>query len=79
METKYVVEYRVFKEATNPPYYTIEYMCFDDKGQFIVGGEPLLAGSSIEEIRDKLTEMLQALDKAVMDGIETDQIVPYRL
>lgn len=79
METKYVVEYRVFKEATNTPYYTIEYMCFDDKGQFIVGGEPLLAGSSIEEIRDKLTEMLQALDRAVMDGIETDQIVPDRL
>lgn len=79
MNTKYVVEYRVFKEATNPPYYAIEYMCFDEKGQFIVGGEPLLAGSSIEELRDKLTEMLQALDKAVMDGIETDQIVPDRL
>jgi len=65
------VEYRVVKEATNPPYYALEYMCFDDKGEFIVGGEPLLAGSSIEELRDKLTEMLQALDKAVMDGIET--------
>jgi hypothetical protein len=64
------VEYRVVKEATNPPYYALEYMCFDDKGEFIVGGEPLLAGSSIEELRDKLTEMLQALDKAVMDGIE---------
>lgn len=79
METKYVLEYRVFKEATNPPYYTIEYMCFDDKGQFIVGGEPLLAGRSIEELRDKLTEMQQALDKAVMEEIETDQIAPERL
>ncbi len=73
------VEYRVVKEATNPPYYAIEYMCFDDKGQFIVGGEPLLAGSSIEELRDRLTEMQQALDKAVMDGIETGQIAPERL
>jgi hypothetical protein len=27
METKYIVEYRVVKEATNPPYYAIEYMC----------------------------------------------------
>ena len=71
MNTKYVIEYRVVKEATNPPYYALEYMCFDDKGEFIVGGEPLLAGSSIKELRDKLTEMLQALDKAVMDGIET--------
>ena len=79
METKYVVEYRVFKEATNPPYYSLEYLCFDDKGEFIVGGEPLLAGSSIEELRDKLTEMLQALDKAVMDGVETGQIAPERL
>lgn len=79
METKYVLEYRVFKEATNPPYYTIEYMCFNDKGQFIVGGEPLLAGSSIEELRDTLTEMQQALDKAVMDGVETGQIAPERL
>jgi len=70
MNTKYVIEYRVVKEATNPPYYALEYMCFDDKGEFIVGGEPLLAGSSIEELRNKLTEMLQALDKAVMDGIE---------
>lgn len=74
METKYVVEYRVFKGATNPPYYTIEYMCFDDKGQFIVGGEPLLAGSSIEELRDKLTEMLQALDKAVMEENAPDRL-----
>jgi hypothetical protein len=77
MATK--IEYRVVKEATNPPYYTIEYMCFDEKGEFIVGGDPLLAGSSIEELRDTLTEMQQALDKAVMDGIETDQIVPDRL
>ena len=69
MATK--IEYRVVKEATNPPYYALEYMCFDEKGEFIVGGEPLLAGSSIEELRDTLTEMLQALDKAVMDGIET--------
>ena len=79
MDTKYVVEYRVVKEAISPPYYAIEYLCFDDKGEFIVGGEPLLAGRSIEEIRDKLTEMLQALDKAVMDGIETGQIAPDRL
>ena len=79
MNTKYVIEYRVVKEATNPPYYALEYLCFDDKGEFIVGGEPLLAGSSIEELRDKLTEMLQALDKAVMDEIKTDQIVPDRL
>lgn len=79
MDTKYVVEYRVFQGATNPPYYALEYLCFDDKGEFIVGGEPLLAGRSIEEIRDKLTEMLQALDKAVMDGIETGQIAPDRL
>jgi hypothetical protein len=71
MDTKYAVEYRVFQGATNPPYYALEYLCFDDKGEFIVGGEPLLGGRSIEEIRDKLTEMLQALDKAVMDGIET--------
>ena len=73
METKYVVEYRVVKGEISPPYYSLEYLCFDDRGEFIVAGEPVLAGSSIEEIRDKLTEMLQALDKAVMDGIETDQ------
>lgn len=79
METKYIVEYRVVKEATNPPYYALEYLCFDDKGEFIVGGEPLLAGSSIEELRDTLTEMQQALDKAVMDGIETGEIAPERL
>ena len=71
MDTKYVVEYRVFKEAISPPYYALEYLCFDDKGEFIVGGEPLLAGSSIENLRDTLAQMQQALDKAVMDGIET--------
>jgi hypothetical protein len=73
------IEYRVVQEATRPPYYSLEYLCFDDKGEFIVGGEPLLAGRSIEEIRDKLTEMLQALDKAVMDEIKTGQIAPDRL
>ena len=73
------IEYRVFKEATNPPYYALEYMCFDEKGEFVIGGDPLLAGSSIEELRDMLTEMQKALDKAVMDGVETGQIAPERL
>ena len=71
MATK--IEYRVFKGEISPPYYSLEYLCFDDKGEFILAGEPLLEGSSIEELRNMLTEMLQALDKAVMDGIETDQ------
>lgn len=73
------VEYRVVKEATNPPYYGIQYVCFDEKGEVIVWGEPVVVGGSIKELRDTLTEMQQALDMKVMDGIETGQIAPERL
>lgn len=56
------IEYRVVKEATSPPYYSLEYLCFDDKGEFIVKGEPLLLGRSLKELRDTLVKMIEAID-----------------
>ena len=73
------IEYRVVKEATSPPYYSLKYLCFDDKGEFIVGGEPLLLGRSLKELRDTLVKMIEAIDAVVMDEIKTGQIAPDRL
>lgn len=73
------VEYRVVKGATNPPYYAIQFVCFNEEEEVILYGEPIMEGSSVKELRDKLTEIQQALDKAVMDGVETGQIAPERL
>jgi hypothetical protein len=73
------IEYRVVKEATRPPYYSLEYLCFDDKGEFIVKGEPLLLGRSLKELRDTLVKMIEAIDAAVMDEIKSGQIAPDRL
>jgi hypothetical protein len=62
------IEYRVVKEATSPPYYSLKYLCFDDKGEFIVGGEPLLLGRSLKELRDTLVKMIEAVDMAALEN-----------
>ena len=59
------IEYRVFKGPIN---YEIEYMCFNEKGEFIVGGEPYLGERSLKELRDTLVKMIEAVDMASLEN-----------
>lgn len=59
------IEYRVFKRSID---YTIEYLCFNEKGEFIVGGEPYLGERSLKELRDSLVKMIEAVDRAALEN-----------
>ncbi len=60
-------EFRVMTQGLATPWYCLSLYCFDEDGNVITHDEPIIAERSIENLRDTLAQMQQALDMGVMD------------
>lgn len=67
-------EFRVMKQGLIKPWYCICSYSFDEDGNFITHDEPIIAESSIEDLRDTLAQMQQALDRGIMEENVPDRL-----